>query len=454
MVYRSADEEAKVSGGEAAAERDAPAPAGVSMPPGLFQRKIARRAIQRSIAPQASVGIELDQDAHTPDPSSKNASNSWIGNWNGVNGPDGKPVTQATGADVVGLASEGMVAPGRRTSKPTTVRVMLERFERLAPDFLGAGKVSVFGDPEKVTLVPGDRLEVYTWNTNDSGKEAIIGFRSSAAIHGLLSDIKADLQKGAEQKGDQGRHGVANGDRDYFGCALKDGSQGGFVLSGTVTGVGGAKQEVTFHQIARLAAELGKAGKDRSYEQNAVNEAVEADDMGKKQAVKPGQTPHYAGFNEQGQFYGDYTGASGLALGKAICIAAPGSTAYGQKNRGRDQSDPTSASAGNRMAAFWVPIHVTLKPGADVKKVKIFPYLAQPPGEGCVTVKVRTAGGKVLFDGNLLEIAKGEALQRRAQLTPGRFLREVSLANHPDEELIVDATFEGSSSTGLFLEGA
>ena len=141
------------------------------------------------------------------------------------------------------------------------------------------------------------------------------------------------------------------------------------------------------------------------------------------------QTGKRGAFNEQGQFYGDLTGAFTLEHGKRQLIAAPGSAAYGAAGTDR------SAHYDDRAAAFWVPLHVDMAAGAGVHGFQIAPY-TEGRGQAFIRVRVTDRDGKEHIPATILSHADGQRVH-------GRF--------GAGEPLQLHVEFLGGAVTGVYV---
>ena len=427
-----------------------PAPQDNRLAQAVLRRKIQRRVVQRAAAGDA--GIKLDDGSedvhghvHSPDASNpKGAYQS-----SKENTAKDSPHTHGHGKvdGVVGLTPEGMQAPGERRTQPTTVRVVLERFEEIHSAFLSGG-VAVLGQPEATTLIEGDRLQVYCWGTNMSkdpnehdktahkkslaaagrNKKAQIGFVPNPALASYLKNITISQAPGVNSetavpipKGYEHPIGGA-----IFGMTINPGAQGGFVLEGEV---GKTPGKMPLH--AQFTQAIHQAG-DKTANPHDVGSDEGNHDYGK--------------LHEQGSFYGDLHGEHTLKAGQEVVIAAPGSTAYHQH---LDRAN----HVGDRAAAYWVPIQVMVHADAGLKGI-IFqaPDSVDSAGTGAGEGDIDVEVPGLMERKNLCAVAKEKGTGRPAYSKFTVKTREISAAQR-GTPIAVNVLFRGSCATMIYMKG-
>lgn len=382
----------------------------------LLQRKLQRRVLQRK---EASGPISIKDDnnegnVHTPD-------------------------TDNVKHNAVGLDFTGMTDAGHRRNQPTTVRVVLERFEEIHSAFLTGG-VTVLGKPEVTTLIPGDTLEVYCWGTNKSnedgnkkgGKTAEIGFVSEPALASYLDENYTIAEAAGVNYGVSMLPGKGKSiNNATFGMTVRPGVQGGFVLRGKVKEkLKGKSLQVALTQAIHPA---GDKGKD--------SHGIDAED------------DHTHGkLHEQGSFYGNLRGSQAMKPGQTQLIAAPGSTAYHQTlDRAGDYND--------RAAAYWVPIEVAIHGEGGLKGL----HFSAPKsvssigaGEGDIDVEVNLVDAHGKPAGTLMP-RKNMMRTAKASTKKGKPTYEAFDLATPDIpagcQARVHVYFRGSCATEIYMKG-
>lgn len=295
-----------------------------------------------------------------------------------------------------------------RSSRATTVRVVLDRIESLRPGLVAANTLSLLGDPERVTLVEGDRVEINVWagNYTGAGDAVILGVSlGGRAVGDVLSDVRVGPATGGGAVRTTINPGVVKRGA-YFAQRLGAGQHGGFALSGTVRRPpSGAAWALDLQAVAAFSGQTLTRDMPVSVER----------------AVSVYQAQGLAArTHQQGQFYGWYEGEAVATAGQNLSVAAPGSWGY-------HGTSYESASAEAREAAYWVPLRVRLRAGASAPR----------------SFEVVTATGQWV-DPNAVDVqarAPGRPFARVAAGTSTRFVDGMDL----------QVTFLGTSATELGL---
>lgn len=401
---------------------------------------------------------EGQEEKKPPEPTSLPAANTHV------------PQTEGHKAEVVPLTFTGLTRDAQggaaRKGTPQTVRVILDRFEELHSEFLSPGKVNVLGGPETVKVVPGDSIEIYTWNNNEAAAAAAVGF--VADQKGAFTDLRAEKASGAANSGTVISPPQAEGNA-FFGMEIRPRTMGGVCFRAKIADLNGGKPyELTLTQACKQA---GKAAKGEArHEANAENEDISTgrkDQIEALRAQKPKRTAeedkqivadvrknNTRGFHEQGSFYGDLVATEVVQLGTGVRdIAAPGSTAYGGKiNRAQN--------VGDRAAAYWVPITVQIQPEPGIKHIRILPNESAEsyPGEAAVGLHAVAQDGTVVASGVLKD--KGKTLTIPAAQGTEEHRRKFGLMtdvpvgkDHKPLPITLTLRFQGASATRITLQG-
>ncbi len=262
-------------------------------------------------------------------------------------------------SDLVPLSSPRIrfsASQPERDPTPTVVRVCLDKLESLRPGFVTSRTLTRLAEPEVVTLVEGDILEIRTWagNYTDAG-QIIQGIElGGLAPETLLDNIVVEAATGGGAV-TTFISPLVQKRTAWFGQRLDNGKHGGFLLRGTVRPPpDSAFWVVPVSAVVALSNQALDAERTIDLEQaRGIYESLGIN----------------ASFHQQGQYYGDYVGRVALAKGEARTIAAPGSWAY----HGSDYLG--NADPWEKQAAYWVTLRITLDPlsAADIAAGKTSP---------------------------------------------------------------------------------
>lgn len=231
---------------------------------------------------------------------------------------------------------------GCRTESPTEVRIVLDKIEAIVEGMVQDNKVTFLGFPERVTLLPGDRLTIITWNGNYTGSitPIITGFSlGGILIEELLENIEVFPARGSGAVSSVVANAPVYKGYGYFSQRLSNNQHGGAILTGSVKNNRTGLWVIEVQEVVAFSNQILSDSITIDY-QTAIS---------MYQALGRNPTLH-----QQGQYYGDYIGEISLGASSRVTIAAPGSWAY----HGTDflgNIDPDY-----KQAAYWVPIHVIL----------------------------------------------------------------------------------------------
>jgi hypothetical protein len=259
------------------------------------------------------------------------------------------PRAGSAGNPIIPLTATGLVDPHTRVGGPTTVRAIFDKVEMYNPGSVAPGTLTRLATPERLTLVPGDRVALSVWGDNRSGAGVTHGLQLRDPS-GRLLDPRAVLEDirvapAAPDRGPAVPLEQALRDEGVMGRALRAGQYGGFVLTGRVRADVAAGTQVDVQAVVTPTASLA-GGRFPTRER----------------ALGPGD-PLAGHAHQQGQFYGHFVGRTTLADGDRKLIAAPGSWTYHGRAWPGVRADGTRDHEGNQ-AAYWVPIRVTFDAGA------------------------------------------------------------------------------------------
>ncbi len=354
-----------------------------------------------------------------------------------------------------------------RREDPTTVRVILNRIEALTKGIVEPGQTSLLSTPERVTLVEGDEFEVYVWNSNRlaTADSVVTGLGlSQGGAPVTMGQLFEGTPEFSPATGGGGRTWMLNDtlvgdvieqDGVYFAQKLTqyiDGAgqhireQGGFVMRGKVKAPPGGGHWTL--DVQHAAAYASHVGVNAVHDPRLSQKGTEGQGAGPQgvaqvtdaQALEAYDVAHQANpdvviaqepLHQQGQFYGDFQGGTPVVLEEGMVeplIAAPGSWAYHADSWA---SKPMAAGTNRtvdpsgRQAAYWVPIHVDLQPGAN-------------------------APGHIAFQGEGGGFADPNAISIVLQDSRGTHVYEGgAFALDPNGTTRVTVIFEGTSNTAL-----
>ncbi len=309
---------------------------------GLFSADTVARggSAPRSACKVAAAPILLPSGpVHLPD--SSTVSNGALRS--NFKNKDGSPTP------VVPLTSTGLTDPSHRTGQPTEVRVLFDKVETLKPGLIPPGRIALLADPERLSLVPGDRVTLTAWNQNSTGADVSQGFRfgGATAVNPLtLFEPGAQLVRVPAVPGAKPvplEQCVDPKTGLVMAPPLPSPRTGGWQLVGTVRQ--GAPTTLDVQAIAVAERDLKRT--PRGVSSDATQDSIPLGDPRLK-----GEYLH-----QQVQTYGNYSGSWTATADTRITIAAPGSWAY-EGSGYQGLKDPRA-----KQAAFYVPIDVRLDSG-------------------------------------------------------------------------------------------
>ncbi len=406
---------APAGGGQVAPGSSAPPPDDAST------RALAAR-IAAALPPEAAGeprGLPLDDEhSFVLDPSEVPPGQVRDITSNGVSDP----------VPLVALEPDGLVGPPgarERTSDATIVRVTLNRAESLYPEMVQDGALSHLGEPERVTLRPGDTVRVFVWNDNKSGADVTTGIRlaDGRRLDEVFSDIEVQKENGSwrDPLPPNGRELVDG--TGLFGVELAAGQYGGYTIEMTV------RDDVEPGSTVGLQHIAARAGNYSDYPQGVHDVDQALADSAWQHAVDEGRSTDTVSTHEQSTAYGGFHGTLALSAPRQL-LAAPGSTAY---DGWRDpETTPAGVLAEARQAAYNVPIRLDVESeGPRDVALRTFADWGSQAGN---------VDAYVMRDGERIELPPSPLGQDDVQW--------VSL--QPGDELFV--TFGGSSATAAFLD--
>ncbi len=234
-----------------------------------------------------------------------------------------------------------------RTAVSTVVRALFDKIENIRDSFVESGIVTRLGNPEVLTLVPGDQVRLYIW----SGNKAAVPVETGIAFDQPIQNFLRDISMASAEGGSFGTAPIRRvGSLMAFGTEFKArtsgdyGGVGGCILSGTAT----RSTTVKCWGVVRPAGQNGGQFADLGIEN--VND----------------------NFHQQFQCYGDFMQSVKVKAGDIMTVAAPGSWTY------HGTAFPDQDVDAKR-ATYWVPIHLTLNKGTtSPKRVTVRPDQNNP----------------------------------------------------------------------------
>lgn len=399
------------------------APPGSSIPPpdDATTRALAARiaASLPPAEPAAPRGLPLDEErSFVLDPGRVPPGQVRDITDNGVSDP----------VPLIPLEPDGLVGPvgaRERTSEPTTVYVTLNRAESLYPEMIEDGKLSHLGEPEQVTLQPGDTVRVFVWNDNKSGEGVTTGVRlaDGRRLDEVFTDIDVQQENGSWRAPlSPSGQPIVDG-TGLFGVELAPAQYGGYTVEMTV------RDDVEPGTVVGLQHMAARAGNYSDYPGGVHDVDQALADQAWERAFVDGRTTDPVSTHEQSTAYGGFHGTLTLDQPRQL-LAAPGSTAYDGWLNPATTAPEVLAEA--RQAAYNVPIRL------DVES----------DGPGDVSLRTFADWGSQAGNIDAYVMRDGERIPLPPSPMGQDDVQWVQL--QPGDELFV--TFGGSSATAAFLD--